>query len=201
MIKKKSLRALHRRNFVRLCQAEWMLTTSFSDVRMRQSKMIRPCTDSDVPEIFDIVNDAAQAYKGTIPSDRWHEPYMPVEELKEEIASGVKFWGYEDSGQLIGVMGMQPVKDVTLIRHAYVRTEMRSRGIGGKLLAHLLGRIEGRILVGTWKAADWAVKFYQNHGFRLVSEEEKDRLLKTYWNIPERQIETSVVLVHHKPVV
>jgi N-acetylglutamate synthase-like GNAT family acetyltransferase len=158
--------------------------------------MIRPCTDSDVPNIFAIVNDAAQAYKGTIPSDRWHEPYMPVEELKEEIASGVKFWGYEDGGQLIGVMGMQPVKDVTLIRHAYVRTEMRSHGIGGKLLAHLLGQIEGRILVGTWKAADWAVKFYQKHGFQLVSDKEKDRLLKTYWNIPERQIETSVVLVH-----
>jgi N-acetylglutamate synthase-like GNAT family acetyltransferase len=178
-----------------------MLTARFTDNSIHQNKMIRLCTDSDVPGIFAIVNDAAQAYKGTIPSDRWHEPYMPVEELKEEIASGVKFWGYEDSGQLIGVMGMQPVKDVTLIRHAYVRTEMRSRGIGGKLLAHLLGRIEGRILVGTWKAADWAVKFYQNHGFRLVSEEEKDRLLKTYWNIPERQIETSVVLVHHKPVV
>jgi N-acetylglutamate synthase-like GNAT family acetyltransferase len=201
MIKKKSLRSLHRRNFVRLCQAEWMLTTSFSDVRMRQSKMIRPCTDSDVLNISAIVNDAAQAYKSVIPADRWHEPYMSVAELKAEIASGVKFWGYGDGGQLIGVMGMQTVKDVTLIRHAYVRTEMRSRGIGGKLLAHLLGQIEGRILVGTWKAADWAVKFYQNHGFRLVSEEEKDRLLKTYWNIPERQIETSVVLVHHKPLV
>jgi N-acetylglutamate synthase-like GNAT family acetyltransferase len=158
--------------------------------------MIRPCTGSDVPNICAIVNDAAQAYKGTIPSDRWHEPYMPVEELKEEIASGVKFWGYEDGSQLIGVMGMQPVKDVTLIRHAYVRTDMRSHGIGGKLLAHLLGQIEGRILVGTWKAADWAVKFYQKHGFQLVSDKEKDRLLKTYWNIPERQIETSVVLVH-----
>jgi N-acetylglutamate synthase-like GNAT family acetyltransferase len=158
--------------------------------------MIRPCKDSDVPEIIAIVNDAAQAYKGVIPPDRWHEPYMPVAELKEEMAAGVKFWGYEDGGQLIGVMGMQPVKDVTLIRHAYVRTEMRSRGIGGKLLAHLLGQIEGRILVGTWKAADWAVKFYQKHGFQLVSDKEKDRLLKTYWNIPERQIETSVVLVH-----
>jgi N-acetylglutamate synthase-like GNAT family acetyltransferase len=158
--------------------------------------MIRPCTDSDVPEIFAIVNDAARAYQGVIPSDRWHEPYMPAVKLTEEIAAGVKFWGYEDDDQLIGVMGMQPVKDVTLIRHAYVRTEMRSRGIGGRLLAHLLGQIEGRILVGTWKAADWAVKFYQKHGFQLVSDEEKDRLLKTYWNIPERQIETSVVLVH-----
>jgi len=163
--------------------------------------MIRPCTDSDVGDIFAIVNDAAKAYKGVIPSDRWHEPYMPLDELTEEIAAGVKFWGYEDGGQLAGIMGMQPVKDVTLIRHAYVRTEMRSRGIGGKLLAHLLGQIEGRILVGTWKAADWAVRFYQKHGFQLVSGEEKDRLLKTYWHIPERQIETSVVLVRHGTAV
>jgi N-acetylglutamate synthase-like GNAT family acetyltransferase len=161
--------------------------------------MIRPCTASDVPEIFAIVNDAAQAYKGVIPPDRWHEPYMPLAELEAEIAAGVTFWGCEDDGRLVGIMGMQPVKDVTLIRHAYVRTEMRSRGIGGKLLAHLLGQIEGRILVGTWQAADWAVKFYQKHGFQLVSEAEKDRLLKIYWNIPERQIETSVVLTHRQP--
>lgn len=158
--------------------------------------MIRPCTNSDVPSIYAIINDAAQAYKGVIPSDCWHEPYMPVEELKEEIVAGVKFYGYEDGGRLIGIMGMQPVKDVILIRHAYVKTEMRNRGIGGKLLAHLLGRIEGRILVGTWKAADWAVRFYEKHGFELVTEEEKNRLLKTYWDIPERQIETSVVLVY-----
>jgi N-acetylglutamate synthase-like GNAT family acetyltransferase len=158
--------------------------------------MIRPCTDSDVPNIYAIVNDATQAYKGVIPSDCWHEPYMPLEELKEEIADGVKFWGYEDGGQLIGVMGMQPVKEITLIRHAYVRTKMRNRGIGGKLLAHLLEQIDGKILVGTWKAASWAVRFYQKHGFQLVNEEEKNRLLKTYWNIPGRQIETSVVLVY-----
>jgi len=158
--------------------------------------MIRPCTDSDVANIYAIVNDAARAYKGVIPADRWHEPYMPLEELKGEIAAGVKFWGYEDRGQLVGVMGMQPVKDVMLIRHAYVKTEMRNRGIGGKLLAHLLRRLTGRILVGTWKAAVWAIRFYQKHGFELVSEEEKNRLLKTYWNIPARQIQTSVVLVH-----
>jgi len=158
--------------------------------------MIRPCTDSDIPSLFVIVNDAAQAYKGVIPADRWHEPYMPLEELKEEIASGVKFWGYVENGQLVGVMGMQPVRDVVLIRHAYVKTEMRNRGIGGKLLAHLLGQLKGKILVGTWKAADWAVGFYQRHGFQLVSEEEKDRLLKTYWKIPARQVETSVVLVY-----
>ena len=159
--------------------------------------MIRPCTNSDVPDICAIINDAAQAYKGVIPADRWHEPYMPLAELQEEIAAGVEFWGWEDAGQLIGIMGMQPVKDVTLIRHAYVKSGMRNRGVGGKLLAHLLGQIEGRILVGTWKAADWAVKFYQKHGFQLVSEEEKTRLLKTYWNIPVRQIETSVVMVHN----
>jgi N-acetylglutamate synthase-like GNAT family acetyltransferase len=158
--------------------------------------MIRPCTDSDVPDIFVIVNDAAQAYKGAIPSDCWHEPYMPWEELKEEITRGVNFWGYEDGSQLVGVMGMQPVKDVTLIRHAYVKTGMRNRGIGGRLLSHLLGQIDGKILVGTWKAADWAVRFYEKHGFQLVSEEEKNWLLKKYWNIPARQIETSVVLIH-----
>ena len=158
--------------------------------------MIRPCTDFDIPNIFAIVNDAARAYQGVIPSDRWHEPYMPMEELKEEIADGVKFWGVEENGQLVGVMGMQPVKDVTLIRHAYVRTDMRKQGIGGKLLAHLLGQMHGKILVGTWKAADWAVRFYEKHGFQLVSEADKNRLLKTYWNIPGRQIETSVVLVY-----
>jgi N-acetylglutamate synthase-like GNAT family acetyltransferase len=157
--------------------------------------MIRPCTGSDVVNICAIVNDAAQAYRGVIPADCWHEPYMPLDELKEEIAAGVKFWGDEEGGQLMGVMGMQPVKDVTLIRHAYVKTGMRNRGIGGKLLAHLLRQADGKILVGTWKAAAWAVRFYEKHGFRLVGEEEKNRLLKTYWSIPGRQIETSVVLV------
>ena len=161
--------------------------------------MIRPCTTSDVPEMFAIVNDAAQAYQGVIPADRWHEPYMPLEELKREIAAGVKFWGYEDDHRLVGVMGMQPVKDVTLIRHAYVRTEMRGQGVGGRLLTYLLEEIEGRILVGTWKAAVWAIAFYQKHGFELAGEEEKDRLLKTYWRIPERQIETSVVLIFRQP--
>lgn len=161
--------------------------------------MIRPCTASDVPDIFAIVNDAAQAYKGVIPPDRWREPYMPLEELKDEIAAGVKFWGYEEDRRLVGVMGMQPVKDVTLIRHAYVRTEKRNHGIGGKLLHHLLGQIEGKILVGTWQAAGWAVRFYQKYGFQLVGTEEKNRLLNTYWQIPKRQIETSVVLIYNRP--
>ena len=161
--------------------------------------MIRPCTAADVPEIFTIVNDAAQAYQGVIPADRWHEPYMPLEELQDEIAACVKFWGYEEDRRLVGVMGMQPVKDVTLIRHAYVRTENRNHGAGGKLLRHLLERIEGKILVGTWQAAGWAVRFYQKHGFQLVGTEEKDRLLSAYWQIPSRQIETSVVLVCNAP--
>lgn len=146
--------------------------------------------------MFTIVNDAAQAYKGVIPADCWHEPYMPLAELKDEISAGVKFWGYVENNRLIGVMGMQPARDVTLIRHAYVRTELRNRGIGGKLLNYLLGQIEGRILVGTWKAAGWAIKFYEKHKFQLVSEEEKNRLLATYWQIPQRQIETSAVLVY-----
>lgn len=161
--------------------------------------MIRPCTASDVPDIFSIVNDAAQAYQGVIPADRWHEPYMPLEELMEEIAAGVKFWGYVEDDRLIGVMGLQPVKDVTLIRHAYVKTAMRNHGVGGKLLSHLLERIEGNILVGAWQAARWAVRFYQKHGFQLVDEAEKNRLLATYWEIPQRQIETSVVLVCNRP--
>jgi N-acetylglutamate synthase-like GNAT family acetyltransferase len=161
--------------------------------------MIRPCTAADVPDIFTIVNDAARAYQGVIPPDRWHEPYMPLEELKDEIAAGVKFWGCEEDHRLVGVMGMQPVRDVTLIRHAYVKTAMRNHGIGGKLLNHLLERIEGKILVGTWQAARWAVSFYQKHGFQLVGEEEKNRLLATYWEIPHRQIETSVVLVCNRP--
>ena len=161
--------------------------------------MIRPCTASDVPDMLSIVNDAAQAYQGVIPADRWHEPYMPLEELMEEIAAGVKFWGYVENDRLIGVMGLQPVKDVTLIRHAYVKTAMRNHGVGGKLLSHLLERIEGNILVGTWQAARWAVRFYQKHGFQLVDEEGKNRLLATYWEIPRRQIETSVVLVCNRP--
>jgi N-acetylglutamate synthase-like GNAT family acetyltransferase len=163
--------------------------------------MIRLCTASDVPEMFAIINDAAQAYKGVIPSDRWHEPYMPMTELQEEINHGVEFWGYEENHRLLGVMGMQPVREVTLIRHAYVKTKMRQHGLGGKLLDHLLTRIKGRILVGTWRAAVWAIRFYEKHGFQLVNEEEKNRLLGTYWKIPGRQIETSVVLIHDRPPV
>ena len=156
--------------------------------------MIRPCEPSDLPAIYAIINDAAQVYQGVIPADRWHEPYMPLEELQHEIASGVKFWGYQEGGELIGVMGLQQVGDVSLIRHAYVRTAHQRRGVGTKLLAHLRGQTTRPMLVGTWADAVWAIRFYEKHGFRLVCPEEKDCLLRRYWSIPERQVETSVVL-------
>ena len=155
---------------------------------------IRRCQAADSPAILAIVNDAAQAYRGYIPADRWHEPYMPADELERELAAGVEFWGYEDAGALAGVMGLQDVRDVALIRHAYVATAVRGRGIGGRLLAHLIGRATGPLLVGTWAAATWAVRFYERHGFELVPRAEKERLLRAYWTIPDRQIETSVVL-------
>lgn len=159
--------------------------------------MIRLCSDADTPVIEAIINEAARAYQGAIPADCWHEPYMPHHELLAEMAAGVRFWGWEDPGSLIGVMGIQQVKDATLIRHAYVRTAHQNRGIGGALLAALAGQCSGQLLVGTWAAAEWAIRFYQRHGFRLVSaEDEKDRLLRTYWKISERQRETSVVLAY-----
>lgn len=156
--------------------------------------MIRRCEEGDFEALWSIINDGAQAYRGVIPADRWHEPYMPREELRHEMEQGVSFWGYEDGGALLGVMGIQPVQDVTLIRHAYVRTGGQQRGIGGQLLNHLLARAGGHVLIGTWKAATWAIRFYEKHGFSLVSEAEKERLLRKYWTIPERQVETSVVL-------
>ncbi len=156
--------------------------------------MIRPCIDSDFEIMFAIINDAAQAYKGIIPADRWYDPYMSRHYLQHEIDAGVVFWGYEDNGQLCGVMGYQDVQDVTLIRHAYVRTVERSRGIGGKLISHLQTLIARPCLVGTWAAASWAIHFYEKHGFKLVTREQKEMLLRKYWSIPERQVETSVVL-------
>ncbi len=165
----------------------------------RQAKgMIRACNDADFDAIFAIINDAAQAYCGVIPADRWHDPYMPKEHLRHEIDSGVQFWGWEEGGELVGVMGIQDVQDVTLIRHAYVRTANRGQGIGGKLLGELRKLTTRPVLIGTWAAATWAIRFYEKHGFRLVTPEEKDRLLKKYWSIPERQIETSVVLAEEK---
>lgn len=146
--------------------------------------------------MLEIINDAAEAYRGVIPADRFKEPYMPREELDHEIRHGVKFSGIEANGVLVGIMGIQPVKDVTLIRHAYVATASRSKGLGGLLLDQLLGKTEGPILVGTWAAAKWAIRFYEKHGFQQVTLAQKDELLRTYWSIPERQITLSVVLAN-----
>ncbi len=157
--------------------------------------MIRKLSPSDFNSLLKVINDAAQAYKGVIPDDLWKEPYMSSEELKREIDSGVDFYGWFENEVLLGVMGIQFIGDVTLIRHAYTHPEHQRRGIGGKLLKHLVGLARtSEILVGTWANATLAIRFYEKHGFKLVSHEEKDRLLRTYWNIPERQIEASVVL-------
>jgi GNAT superfamily N-acetyltransferase len=158
------------------------------------SAEIRPCRDDERAAILAIVNAAAEAYRGVIPADRWHDPYMPAQELDDELAAGVVFWGYETGGELVGVMGIQPVRDVDLIRHAYVLPANQGQGIGGALLERLTAPATRRILVGTWAAAEWAVRFYRGHGFVQVAPALKDELLKTYWNIPERQIDTSVVL-------
>jgi GNAT superfamily N-acetyltransferase len=155
---------------------------------------IRVCCDNDLATILTIVNAAAEAYRGVIPVDRWHEPYMSRDELDREIAAGVAFWGCEENGRLTGVMGIQSVRDVDLIRHAYILPVSQRRGIGGALLEHLRQSSRRRILIGTWEAADWAIRFYQRHGFELVAPARKTALLKTYWNIPDRQIELSVVL-------
>jgi GNAT superfamily N-acetyltransferase len=160
--------------------------------------MIRLCEPSDHDTIHTIINDAAGAYAGVIPADRWSEPYMPKEELLHEIDAGVVFWGYEENRLLLGVIGLQHVSDVSLIRHMYVRSDRQRQGIGGKLLRHLLSLTDRPFLIGTWADADWAIQFYEKYGFRLVSSQEKDRLLRRYWTIPERQIETSVVLVGPK---
>lgn len=160
----------------------------------KQDNTIRTCDDRDFETIFSIINDAAQAYYGVIPADCWHEPYMSREYLRHEMDSGVVFWGYEENGTLLGVMGIQDVKNVTLIRHAYVRTSYRNHGIGGKLISHLMTLISRPTLVSTWAAAVWAIRFYEKHSFRLVTRENKDRLLEKYWSISERQTETSVVL-------
>jgi len=160
--------------------------------------MIRRCDKRDFEQIWTIINDGAQAYKGTIPADRWAEPYMSTEKLQHEIDDGVVFWGYEEAATLLGVMGIQQVQDVTLVRHAYVRTGSQNRGIGRQLLFHLQGLASGPMLIGTWADALWAIRFYEANGFQAVSPQEKDRLLKRYWSIPERQIETSVVLADPK---
>jgi N-acetylglutamate synthase-like GNAT family acetyltransferase len=160
--------------------------------------MIRPATEQDFDDIYTIINDAAVAYKGIIPEDRWHEPYMPKEELKTQLEDGVRFSCYLEDNQIIGVMGIQDKTDVNLIRHAYVRTIQRKKGIGTLLLQQLINESTKPILIGTWKAATWAIRFYQKHGFAVVSDNDKDTLLRKYWKIPGRQVETSVVLADKK---
>jgi GNAT superfamily N-acetyltransferase len=156
--------------------------------------MIRRCDEGDFEPIWSIINEGAHAYKGVIPADCWTEPYMSRDELRAEIADGVTFWGYEEKEALQGVMGIQQVDDVTLIRHAYVRTDSQKLGIGGRLLSHLRTLACGPVLIGTWADAGWAIRFYEKHRFHVVTPEQKDRLLARYWNVPERQAETSVVL-------
>lgn len=156
--------------------------------------MIRRCDNHDFELICEVINDGARAYEGIIPEDCWTEPYMSRKKLQREIDEGVAFWGYEEAGMLAGVMGLQQVRDVTLIRHAYVRTSNQKLGIGTRLLSHLREMAKGPVLIGTWADAVWAIRFYEKHGFRMVSKQEKDRLLKEYWTVPERQKETSVIL-------
>ena len=150
---------------------------------------------ADLKSIMHVVNKAAEAYKGVIPMDRWKEPYMSAEELREEIEGGVEFYGWIEDNLLVAVMGIQPVNGVTLVRHAYVLPNYQREGIGDRLLRNLLSLARtSEVLVGTWEAAHWAISFYEKHGFKLISKKEKDRLLWKYWKIPERQVETSVVL-------
>jgi N-acetylglutamate synthase-like GNAT family acetyltransferase len=160
--------------------------------------VIRRCDDRDFEQIWTIINDGAQAYRGIIPADCWTEPYMSRDKLQHEIDEGVGFWGFEEAGLVAGVMGLQQVQDITLIRHAYVRTSSQKRGIGAQLLLNLRDRASGPVLIGTWAAASWAIRFYERYGFQMVDHQEKDRLLKMYWIVPERQIETSVVLADQR---
>lgn len=159
---------------------------------------IRKSVDADFSSILTIVNDAASAYRGVIPDDRWHEPYMSASELETEIADGVVFWVAEQGGQLSGVMGIQDKGDVALVRHAYVVPGTQRSGIGTGLLHHVEALVDKPILIGTWAAASWAIEFYRRNGFSIVTNSEKDRLLRSYWSIPERQVETSVVLANRR---
>ena len=158
--------------------------------------LIRRSVEADFAAMWAIINDAARAYRGVIPADRWHEPYMSADELKTEIAGGVVFWVAEEEGRLYGLMGIQDKGDVALVRHAYVAPTTQRSGVGTKLLRHVESLIDKPILIGTWAAASWAIEFYQRNGFILLSIGDTDRLLRTYWSIPTRQIETSVVLAN-----
>ena len=154
--------------------------------------MIRKCQANDAQRMYFIINEAAKAYNGVIPADRYHQPYMPMSELEEEMKR-MTFFGWEVNGELVGVMGIEPIKDVTLIRHAYVLPQWQRQGIASKLLNRFKSLVTtSRLLVGTWADVHWAIAFYQKHGFNLLPD--KDELLKSYWDIPQRQIETSVVL-------
>jgi GNAT superfamily N-acetyltransferase len=159
---------------------------------------IRPSVAADFAAMLAIVNDAAQAYRGVIPADRWHEPYMPAEELADEIAGGVAFWVAEEEGQLLGVMGLQDKGDVALVRHAYTAPTAQRQGVGTRLLRHVESLTDKPLLIGTWADALWAIEFYRRNGFTIVPDGDKDRLLRTYWSIPARQTETSVVLADRR---
>jgi GNAT superfamily N-acetyltransferase len=162
--------------------------------KKRTEGHIRPCGQNDTHDMLAIINAAAKAYRGVIPHDRWHDPYMPADELAAEMADGVTFSGYEAGGRLAGVMGVQRRGNVDLVRHAYVLPQWQGCGIGARLLRHLCGNAERPILIGTWTAADWAIRFYERHGFARVSDDDIAPLLQTYWNVPDRQIATSIVL-------
>ena len=164
------------------------------------SRMIRRCQDEDFDNIWSVINEGAAAYKGVIPQDCNAEPYMSRSKLRNELDHGVIFWGDYENAELIGVMGLQDVREVTLIRHAYVRTRHQRKGVGARLLQHLTSLTERPILIGTWADATWAIVFYQKHGFQLTDAQEKDRLLRTYWKISDRQIETSVVLANQASI-
>jgi N-acetylglutamate synthase-like GNAT family acetyltransferase len=159
---------------------------------------IRKSVESDLAAILAIVNEAALAYREVIPVDRWREPYMPADELEKEISHGVVFWVAEQEGRLLGVMGIQDKGDVALVRHAYVAPTLQRKGVGSRLLRHVEGLTDKPILIGTWASASWAIEFYRRNGFTVVPSSDKDRLLRTYWSIPARQIETSVVLADGK---
>ena len=160
--------------------------------------MVRCCNDRDFEQILGIINDGAQAYRGIIPADCWTDPYTSEKALAHEINEGVVFWCFEQASTLVGVMGIQEVQDVTLIRHAYVRRDQQKKGIGARLLSHLQELTNKPVLIGTWADAIWAIRFYERHGFQIVDAQEKNRLLGKYWSIPERQLETSLVLVDAK---
>jgi N-acetylglutamate synthase-like GNAT family acetyltransferase len=159
---------------------------------------LRRSADADLAAMTAIVNDAAQAYRGVIPADRWQDPYMPENELSDEISSGIEFWVAEEDGRLLGVMGLQDKGEVVLVRHAYISTRAQRKGVGTMLLRHVESLTEKPVLIGTWAAASWAIEFYRRNGYRVLAHGEKTRLLRKYWTIPQRQIETSVVLADRR---